>query len=352
MRALIDDCACVLIRASLIKSLLMNENDYSRLASINNLESLGTFSKRFFPNFAPIETSVAEFEWQLKDTYFDIFEKIIVGAPAGIQNLIRGFLIKYEILNIKICIYGVIEGTDYDDRYIKVFDSPSKMLDRWEMLQHLLRAKSIDDIRSSVKKSPYYKIIKKGLEIYQKDGNTFTLEHELDKYYYLTLIQAVASSSSSEGTHASIFKSYIMQEIDYYNLNLIYRAIYNKIGIGVINSFLIDKGYLFQKEELDQLLGASSLDNLVRILTDILRPHKEFSEIPEIIKNPDPNSWNTLSHLFLRRFLTKFQHTILSDLNLYTLSLILRIILQKEMEIEAIVARGIQITLAGEKLMR
>ena len=61
------------------------------------------------------------------------------------------------------------------------------MLERNNFISNLIKAKSIKGIYKVIKKTPYEKIIEKGLQEFEKSGEIFQLENELDKYNNLDL---------------------------------------------------------------------------------------------------------------------------------------------------------------------
>ena len=320
----------------------MSPEDNQKIKTFDNLDSLGTFTKRFFPNFSPKEHNIIEFERSLWDIYFDIVEKIIVASPESIQIFLKSLLIRYEIWNIKQAVYGIIEKVSLDIILDQIFFKPEILLERDKFISNLIKAKSIKGIYKVIKKTPYEKIIEKGLQEFEKSGEIFHFENELDKYNFTNMIDKIEFLPNRE---KKLIAPYINTQIDYYNLNLIYRALYNGISIDSIKPYVIFHGFLFSKSQINQLCKSSSLDDFLSYLGLILKSKKEFDFLSELLEKPDPKIWEKLSSYFLNQFLMYFKEGIISDIQISSLALIFKIILLKEMEINDIRAQAVKISI-------
>ena len=320
----------------------MSPEDNQKIKTFDNLDSLGTFTKRFFPNFSPKEHNIIEFERSLWNIYFDIVEKIIIASPESIQIFLKSLLIRYEIWNIKQAVYGIIEKSSLDDILDQIYFKPGIMLERDVFISNLIKAKSIKGIYNLIKRTPYEKIIKKGLQEFEKSGEIFHFENELDKYNFTNMIDKIEFLPNRE---KKLITPYIYSQIDYYNLNLIYRALYNGISVDSIKQYVIFRGFLFSESQISQLCNSSSLDEFLSYLTMILKDKKEFDFLSELLEKPDPEIWVKLSSYFLNQFLMHFKEEIISDIQISSLALIFQIILLKEMEINDIRAQAVKLSI-------
>ncbi|MCF2141536.1 MAG: V-type ATPase subunit [Candidatus Lokiarchaeota archaeon] len=346
MCAMVDDYGYIFIKLVVLKSLLMSAQDRKKLESFRDLESLGSYIKRFFPRFNPEGLSISEFERNLWKTYMDIEEKILVSSPDSIKSFLKTLLVRYEIWNIKIAIHGVIEGLDIDQKIEHIFKKPSVILERENFIKELLKAKNFAEIRSAIKNTPYKKIIERGLEHIEKNGEIFYLEQELDKYYFENMIEQSGYFPAEE---QEFIEHFIRSQVDFYNFNLIYRAFFNKISLDEISPFLLNNGYIFNQKKLQILQSSSNFDEFIKHLQNLLKKHKELYIFAQSLKNPNPKMWQHLSTVFLEMFLTRFQHTIMADISLKSISLMFQIILYKQIEIQEIIARAVQIALIQEQ---
>ena len=342
MRVAVDEYSFVYVKLALLKSLLMSPEDEQKIKTFNNLDSLGTFTKRFFPNFSPKEQNIIEFERSLWNIYFDIFEKIIVASPESIQIFLKSLLIRYEIWNIKEAVYGIIEKSSVDTILEQIYFKPEFLLDRKKFISNLIKGKNINGIYDIIRKTPYGNIIKKTLKDFEKPGEVFYFEHELDKFNFTNMLDKIEFLPSRE---KKIISTYISSQIDYYNLNLIYRALYNGISVDSIKPYVIFHSYLFTKSQINQLCNSKSLDEFLSNLTMILKNRKEFDFLSELLEKPDPEIWAKLSTYILNHFLINFKSIIISDIQISSLSLIFKIILLKEMEINKIRAQAVKISI-------
>ena len=342
MRVAVDEYSFVYVKLALLKSLLMTPEDNQKIKTFDNLDSLGTFTKRFFPNFSPKEHNIIEYERSLWNIYFDIIEKIIVASPESIQIFLKSLLIRYEIWNIKQVVYGIIEKTPLDTILDQIYFKPGILLERNVFISNLIKAKSIKGIYAGIKNTPYEKIIKKGLQEFEKSGENFYFENELDKYNLTNMIDKIEFLPHRE---KKLILPYINSQIDYYNLNLIYRALYNGISIDSIKPYIIFQSYLFSKSQINQLCSSSSLDEFLSYLANFLKSEKEFDFLSELLEKPDPEIWVKLSTYFLNQFLKYFKEGIISDIQISSLALIFQIILLKEIEINDIRAQVVKLSI-------
>ncbi len=342
MRVAVDEYSFVYVKLALLKSLLMTPEDIQKIKSFEDLDSLGNFTKRFFPNFLPKEHNIIEFERSLWKTYFDIFEKIIVSSPESIQIFLKSLLIRYEIWNIKQAVYGIIEKSSIDTILDQIYFKPEILLERKKFISELIKGKSIKGIYDIIRKTPYEKIIRKTLKDFEKTGEVFYFEHELDKFNFTNMLEKIEFLPKRE---KKLIIPYINSQIDYYNLNLIYRALYNGLSIDSIKPYVIFHGYLFNKSQINQLCKSSSLDDFLSILTIILKPKRDFDFLSELLEKPDSEIWVKLSSYFLNQFLINFKSRIISDIKISSLALIFQIILLKEMEISNILAQTVKISI-------
>jgi len=342
MRVAVDEYSFVYVKLALLKSLLMSPEDNQKIKTFDNLDSLGTFTKRFFPNFSPKEHNIIEFERSLWNIYFDIVEKIIVASPESIQIFLKSLLIRYEIWNIKQAVYGIVEESSVEDILDQIYFKPGIMLERDKFISNLTMAKSIKGIYKIIKKTPYEKIIGKSLQEFEKSGEIFYFENELDKYNFTNMINKIEFLPNRE---KKLISPYIYSQIDYYNLNLIYRALYNGISVDSIKPYVIFHGFLFSESQINQLCSSSSLDEFLSCLAMILKDKKEFDFLSELLEKPDPDIWAKLSSYFLNQFLINFKEDIISDIQISSLALIFKIILLKEMEINDIRAQAVKLSI-------
>ena len=347
MKATLEEYAYIYVKLSSLRPLLMTPEELgTKLKSYKDLKPLKTYIQQFYPTFEPIEESVLEYEWALWDAYFRIIEKMIVMAPMAIQILVKTFLVKYEIWNLKIAIYGVLQKTGYETRYGLVYDRPSIILDRYEFLGELLRSKNLSEIEQAVMNTPYQRIVKEGLEKYEETGEIFFLEQELDKFYFTNLM---SRSSSFPPEEKKFLDSFISQQIDYYTLNIIYRALYNKIPREIIEPYLLFNGLVFTKQEFLELSKSKSMKTFFTTMGNILQHKKGYDFILEKLASRDPREWGKLSKQLLRTFITRFQHRIIGDIPLRSITLIFQMLLAKQLEIQEIYARVVQIALATDQ---
>ncbi len=321
----------------------MTDDDFKRIGSFSDLESLASFTRRFFPGFSPVEFEIKDFERSLWKTYIDIEENILLASPEPISIFLKSMLVRYEIWNIKSAIHGIIEGDDLEKKYNLIYRKPSLLLERQPFIDKLMKARKLTDISKAVRFTPYQKLIERGLDRYEKRGEIFYLEQELDKFFFDNLIE---NSKYFPRREKRFIKQFIQSQIDFYNLNLLYRTFYNNINVETIRPFLIYSGFLFQKEDILVLLEANDLQDLIDRLDEILAEEKELKFIINELRNPNPQLWKSLSAIFMDQVLNRHRDKIIQDIPYQSISLIFQIILVKQIEIQEIIAQAVQISLA------
>ena len=322
----------------------MTDDDFKRIGSFSDLESLASFTRRFFPGFSPVEFEIKDFERSLWKTYIDIEENILLASPEPISIFLKSMLVRYEIWNIKSAIHGIIEGDDLEKKYNLIYRKPSLLLERQAFIDKLMKARKLTDISKAVRSTPYQKLIERGLDRYEKRGEIFYLEQELDKFFFDNLIE---NSKYFPRREKRFIKQFIQSQIDFYNLNLLYRTFYNNINVETIRPFLIYSGFLFQKADILVLLEANDLQDLIDRLDEILAEEKELKFIINELRNPNPQLWKSLAAIFMDQFLSHHRDKIIQDIPYQSISLIFQIILVKQIEIQEIIAQAVQISLAN-----
>ncbi|MHA1672477.1 MAG: V-type ATPase subunit [Promethearchaeota archaeon] len=327
-----------------MKSLLMTDDDFKRIGSFSDLESLASFTRRFFPGFSPVEFEIKNFERSLWKSYIDIEENILLASPEPINIFLKSMLVRYEIWNIKSAIHGIIEEDDLEEKYNNIYRKPSMLLERQSFIDKLMKARKLTDISNAVRFTPYQKLIERGLDRYEKRGEIFYLEQELDKFYFDNLIE---NSKYFPRREKRFIKQFIQSQIDFYNLNLLYRTFYNNINVETIRPFLIYSGFLLGKEDIPELLKANDLQDFIDKLEEIFKEQKDLKYIFNELRDPNPLLWKSLSTIFMDKVLSQHRDKIIQDIPYQSISLIFQIVLIKKIEIQEIIAQAVQISLAN-----
>ncbi len=348
MKVVLDDYGYVYVQLAAIKSLIMTEEELKKINSLNDLETLQHYITRFYPNFALQTFTLDEFERTLWNTFYDILGRILIASPQAIQSLLKSLLVRHEIWNIKEAVYAVIANIPFEERSTRVYTKPSFILGHEDFLSELLHIEKVKDISIISKGTPYETLLTEGLAQYEKSGEIFYLANGLDQFYYINLHNKLESLPRPE---KAFIESFIRNQIDAYNVNLIFRALYNQVSLEYIRRYLVFEGDVFQEGEITALLECKSVENLTVILEKILRKKKKYPFLLEIIKNSPEKSWDLLPQLFLQDYLITYHQKIIADIMNQAISWIFRILIQKTLEIQAILARAVRITLLKEKLI-
>ncbi len=302
--------------------------------------SLIEFLKNFYPGLNPNDKSVIALEKNLWDIYFKIIEKIIYSAPIAIEQFIRSTMIRFEVWNIKVIILSMITQTPIDLKTMLIYRIAAQILGREDLLNDLLKARSLEEIQRAFIRSPYEEIVRKGLVQYQTTHEVFYLEQDLDHFYFKSLIDALESIPDTE---KSLIEEYIRSNLDFYNLNLLYRTFFNKIPLELIKPFLIPNGFYFKPKEIKNLSESENLDNFVDRLSNIFKGNRFLQNIITEIKLKSLDAWETMQRQFLKAFNVRLAQTYIGDIPFTSMNRIFNLLFNKEFEIREILKQATRI---------
>jgi vacuolar-type H+-ATPase subunit C/Vma6 len=342
MQITVDDYSYVFVKIANLRNIVMTEKDLSRLANYQDIASLQAFAEKFFPGLKPSSNKVIDLERDLWEIYFKIIEKIISAAPLTIQNFIQIYLLKYEIRNIRVNLLGVFANISPEIRMTMVKERPVKMLGRLDLLHNLIKSKSIAEIENALNDSPYVQIFKTHMDSVKKSDEIFWLESGLDKMYYEKLYHAL---ESFVGEEKDFVNDSILSMIDFYNINLIYRGFYNKIDMKKLQEYLFPHGKLINASIINKIVGLADLDQFIEVFPKFIKNKMLSKAIKEKLLIKDIHVLEEVKRIIFHPFFRSSTSKYIGDIPLSTMARIFDIILNKEIEIQEIVARAVQLSL-------
>jgi vacuolar-type H+-ATPase subunit C/Vma6 len=172
----------------------------------------------------------------------------------------------------------------------------------------------------------YNKAVREGLLYFKNTNEVFVLLSFLDRMYFENLMKQKKLSNIKVKT---IITTYIDSVIEIYNLNMIYRGIKNKIETKLLAQFLVGNYFLFNEDEINNLLNQDNVTDFF----DLIQDHKKIKEISKnIVIKREHFIWS-LEGLYLKYFFDKFKIKM-DDIDSITIFRIIEILIKKEKEIK------------------
>lgn len=341
MRTIIEEYAYVYIKIAGMKRLLFSNRERILLRAITDLDNLVELLKKFYPNFQPKSITIADIERELWIIYFKIYERILAYSPSPMQIFLKNYLMKYEIANLRLIITGIIAGLTTEERNEYLYLAPAEILERKNFLRDLLNAQKLEDITMNLDNGEYAKVIKEGIKKYQETQELFFLYTTLDKYFYQSFFDALDYYPKQE---RRLIKEYIQKNIDFYNLNLLYRIYWNKFKIQEISDYIIMEGFYLNADDLKNLVTSENIEVFFAKLKAKFRKNLQLYRIIQNLESNSIEGWQDFSEFLLNPIQFSALINKEEDITLQTIIRILRIIFLKEKEIQEIVTRAVQIS--------
>lgn len=183
------------------------------------------------------------------------FGKLIMISNKEVEVLVREYLRRYDIYNLKTILRGKSAGMASDD-IRKLFVAAGDL--DMASLEKLLKKETIKDIIISSKIVKITKNVLEGIEEHEKTRSLSAIENALDKEYYNSLME-LSAKMPKQGRYV---RKFIKTEIDILNIRLLFRLIREKIQKKEIVNKLVFSGENLSREKLMKLAGAENTDSL------------------------------------------------------------------------------------------
>jgi len=318
---------------SLLKPLIIDNKSLQRLKDINDIEEFIDFISPYYPNLNIKEYTIEEIEQSLYQIYFMLIGKILQYSPPNMRSILRDYLLKYEIINIKQIILKTILGKSIKEKKKNVNYLIEEYLENTDFIEDLIKIPSLDEIQLFMKHTRYNKAVREGILYFKKNNEIFVLESFLDQLYYINLIRKKDTFNKKENTMFNLFVNY---ESEIYNLNIIYRGIKNKIDKKLLTQFLV-KNYLFLNAySIDYLLYLDNVKDFISIIYNYFNKNNEINSFFRIFGLNKKHFIISIEKLFQKYYFKKFQVKI-DDIDFLTIYKILELVIKKENEIRLII---------------
>lgn len=275
------------------------------------------------------EFTIESIERALLNHYISLVGKILHFSPQNMRNFLKSYLLKFEIQNLKQIVIGLIVGLDYEEKRKNINFLVETYLDNTEFIEEMLKFTNLDEIQLYLKNTIYNIPIREGLLYYKNKKEIFVLEAFLDQLYYTHLRTQVKRLNKKEEIMISLLVKY---KTEVYNLNVIYRGIKNNIDRKLLSQFLVDN-YLFLTEGiLNSLLNLSNLDGFISNITYYLNNISETKQMFLKLNLNKKHVIRSIEEFYFTYYFKKFEIKV-DDIDMFTISKILEVLIKKEKEI-------------------
>lgn len=256
-----------------IKAMDSNIIDQKDLQTLANLQSVAEYVdflrqhpsyKEIFTDFDATNVQRGKIETLLTNAKYKDYVKIFQFASMEQRKFLNIYFSRFEIDMIKTCLRMVFDERDivYDLSAFKEFFLNHSKID----FTKLSMSKDLDECINSLANTEYYRVLKRISE--NSTTNTlFAYEIGIDSYYFKKFWKY--TDKYLKGAEREMIKKMIGKQIDLLNISCLYRAKNTfQVYDTSLYSYIIPINYHLNKEELDQLVNASSIDEFMSIFSE------------------------------------------------------------------------------------
>ncbi|MDR3101832.1 MAG: V-type ATP synthase subunit C [Methanocalculaceae archaeon] len=205
-------------------------------------------------SFSGVDLIENAMSWNLAKEY----QRVIALAPGEMKGFTRDYLHKWDIQNILTILRGKVQGIS--DGKIRAVLVPAGELNA-PALDHLLAESSAERIIETLPQKQLAAVLSAGLAEAIGAHSFGSLENELYKYYYATLIKAARGGMKG----GLPFFKYVVFEIDIKNsINLFRIRAQGKPNANTSEIWI--EGGSYHTDELERLCSVANLDEVIDTL--------------------------------------------------------------------------------------
>ena len=327
------------VRTQVMKSLLFKKDDYDKMLkmSFNEIAKFlqDSHYKKEINELATEHSGADLLEIALNRNLAGSFKKLIRISTSELALLIKEYIIRKDIDDIKTIIRGKFTGTD--EKLIINSITVAGTLSH-DFLMELLKKESIEEILKNNKIIPF-DLLKDGLNELNEKKTLVGIENAFDKFYYKHLIKF----SKYLPKQGALFREFLMKEVEILNILTLLRLKKTKYDKEAIKKFIIPSG--FKSSKLMSLADVDDLEELSRAL--------EKTEYKAVIKRGFEEYKEKGSLITLETDLYKYllkQAIMLLHLHPLSVDVILGYMFAKDIEVRnlKIIVKGKQLGLSEE----
>jgi vacuolar-type H+-ATPase subunit C/Vma6 len=313
-----------------LKKIIIPADDLEKLEKSEKIEDFINIIKPYYPDLEIQNYTIVNIEKQIYNIYIKLIGKIISYSPMNLRNFLQDYLLKYEIMNLKQIISGIILGLDLEEKRKNINFLVQDFLDREDFMRDLLKLSSLEELRLSLRNTRYYKSVREGILYFRNNKEIFVLESFLDQIYYKNLVRERKNLSNLERKMIILFTHYITE---LYNIKIIYRGILNKVDRNLLSQFLVEGPLFLDMDDLNSLLNQSNVEDFFTLLNSILKEDPDLKMLyKEISPKMEHPIWE-IEKMYQKFYFSKFKLQP-DKISLSTLYRIFELIIKKGKEIQ------------------
>ena len=309
----------------------MDDHTLKNFDTLTDVEDLISLIAPYYPNLKISEYKIEEIEKALYDVFFKLIGKLIFISPLNLRLFLKDYLLKYEIMNIKQIILGVILGMTNEEKTKNVNMLIEKYLENTEFIKKLIETPSLERIQFVMKSTKYNKAVREGILYFNSNNEIFVLEAFLDQLYYLNLLQREHIYNDKERVMISLFNS-LTTEL--YNVNIIYRGIINNIDKNLLSQFLVDHTLFLDNAKFGFLISQETLEEFFTALDNLLHRFVKLNYNISL-KDFEHPIWE-LRRIYINYYFKEFKAKM-DDIEYMTIYRAIELIIKKEREINMVI---------------
>lgn len=272
------------LRTIFMKKTLLKKSDYDKMLKMTPSE-IGKYLedleyKNEIDELAINYKGVELVERTLQLNLANKFSKLINISPQELKALIRIYLKRYDIYNIKTILRAKFSNLAQEDigKHISPVSTEKKVF-----FEKLVAQKNVEEVVASIDFIEE-KDLRSALEHFKTTNSLIYIENVLDKHYF-TYVMSQLKYLSTEG---KLYKKFLMNEIDVLNVKTILRAKKENMPEQQIKELVFSYGSL--KKPLVDILIKSDFANVLKQLEET-----QFKNaIEKYIKEPDKINFTEL----------------------------------------------------------
>ncbi|TXT67592.1 MAG: V-type ATP synthase subunit C [Promethearchaeota archaeon] len=329
MSVIVPSYAYTYIKIGFLKQIIMPQKERDKLSKVIDIKEFISIIEPYYPDLEIKEYTITEIEKQVYNINIMLIGKIISYSPSNLRSFLKDYLLKYEIMNLKQIISGIILGISQEEKRSNINFLVQRYLDREDFMKELVSIGSLEELRLFLRNTRYYKAVREGLLYFRNKSEIFVLESFLDQIYYQNLVRKRKNLNKLERKMIVLLTHYLTE---IYNIKLIYRGILNDIDRNLLSQFLVQSVLFFDAQDFNLLMEQTHIQEFFNLLNSTLKQDPDlkvfYREISATMAHP---IW-VLERIYQRFYFSKFKLKV-DKIDYTTLYRIFELIIKKDQEI-------------------
>ena len=260
----------IYLRTIVMKKALLAKSDYDKILKMTPGQ-IGKYLEDFeykkeVDELAMEYKGIELIERTLQLNLGNKFDKLLKIAPHDLRLLITVYLKRYDIYNIKTIMRAKFSGMQAEET--KKHLSPVSVADS-SYFDKLNTQKTVEEVFNSLEFLEE-KDTRNALEHFKNNNSLVLIENVLDKYYF-NFVFSQLRYLTMEGR---LYKRFLLNEIDIFNIKLLLRLKAEKVPEQEIKDLVFSLGTI-KRETIDKMLK-SDVDGIIKEMENT-----DFKEIAE-----------------------------------------------------------------------